>query len=179
MRGLKRPKLSVGQILAWADEHRARTGRWPGQAAGPVAAAPGEKWANIEQALWAGRRGLPGGDSLARLLARERGARNPRSRPRLTVEQILAWADAHHVRKRRWPTISSGPVLDAPGENWRAIYGALYDGHRGLPGGDTLSQLLERHGRGIRPPKRVRCPRRKRSAGAAPAPPGACSHPSA
>ncbi len=150
-----RPKLTVEQILAWADEHRARTGRWPGQASGPVAAAPGERWANIDQALWSGRRGLPGGDSLARLLARERGAINPKARPRLTAEQILAWADAHYARKRRWPTVSSGPVLGVPGENWHAIYGALYDGHRGLPGGETLSEFLERHGRGVREEKRA------------------------
>src|SRR5947209_6739445 len=103
MGGRKRPQLTVEEIVAWADDHRARSGRWAVQAAGPVVSSPVEKWENIEQALWAGRRGLPGGDSLARLLARERGTRNPHCRPRLTVEQILAWADAHHARKRRWP----------------------------------------------------------------------------
>jgi hypothetical protein len=34
--------------------------------------APGETWKGINQALWAGNRGLPGGDSLARLLRRHR-----------------------------------------------------------------------------------------------------------
>jgi hypothetical protein len=97
--------------------------------------------------MWAGRRGLPGRDSLAKLLARERGVLNPIVRPPLTVEQILAWADLHHARTGRWPGVLSGPVLDAPWENWRALSDALRNGHRGLPKGDSLRRLLVRHGR--------------------------------
>jgi hypothetical protein len=37
----------------------------------------------------AGSRGLPGGSSLARLLARERDVPNKQDLPRLTVRQIL------------------------------------------------------------------------------------------
>jgi hypothetical protein len=65
-----------------------------------------------------------------------------RPRPRLTVEQILAWADAHYARTGRWPTAASGPVEGAPGEVWGHINAALYDGQRGLPGGDSLARLL-------------------------------------
>src|SRR5262245_61677913 len=64
------PALTTEQILAWADAHHARTGEWPRQRSGPVPEAPGLSWAGIDQALRYGRRGLPGGDSLARLLAR-------------------------------------------------------------------------------------------------------------
>jgi hypothetical protein len=71
----------AGQILAWADAHRERTGRWPSRASGVVAAAPGETWVAIDQALRRGDRGLPGGDSLARLLARRRGHRPGERRP--------------------------------------------------------------------------------------------------
>jgi hypothetical protein len=67
-----------------------------------------------------------------------------RHRPALTVEQILAWADAHHARTGRWPGAHSGPIADAPGETWGKIEGALYDGYRGLPGGDSLAKLLLR-----------------------------------
>jgi hypothetical protein len=63
------PPLTVGQILAWADAHYARTGRWPRAASGPVEGAPGEVWANVNAALYKGRRGLPRGGSLAQLLA--------------------------------------------------------------------------------------------------------------
>jgi hypothetical protein len=70
------PPLTENKLLAWADRHRARTGKWPNWNSGPVARAPGEDWRNIDQVLRGGR-GLPGGDSLPRLLARRRGARNP------------------------------------------------------------------------------------------------------
>jgi hypothetical protein len=65
-----RPALTVGQILAWADAHRRRTGRWPTAASGPVTDAPGETWRALNNALYFGRRGLRGGDSLPRLLVR-------------------------------------------------------------------------------------------------------------
>src|SRR6185437_11399966 len=97
------PRLTTGQILKWADAHHQATGYWPGQASGAVAAAPGETWAAIDMAFHSGRRGLPGGSSLAQLFADERGVRNPANLPPLTKEQILAWADAHHARTGAWP----------------------------------------------------------------------------
>jgi hypothetical protein len=69
------------------------------------------------------------------------------ARPHLTVTQILRWADAHRGRTGRWPTAATGPVAGAPGEHWAAINSALRFGLRGLPGGDSLAQLLVRHGR--------------------------------
>jgi hypothetical protein len=63
----------------------------------------------------------------------------------LTVEQILAWADAHRARTGGWPRIGSGPIADAPGENWNAVDTALRVGCRGLPGGDSLPRLLAEH----------------------------------
>jgi hypothetical protein len=65
----------------------------------------------------------------------------------LSEAQILAWADAHRARTGRWPTAASGPVVDAPGEDWRALNNALYFGRRGLRRGDSLPRLLVRHGR--------------------------------
>ena len=64
--------MREGQILAWADAHRDRTGKWPSAASGTVPEAPGEKWREIHQAPRSGFRGLQGGDSLARLLDRRR-----------------------------------------------------------------------------------------------------------
>jgi hypothetical protein len=139
-----RPTLTVAQILAWCDAHRARTGRWPSAGGGPVEGAPGEMWFNVNQALLRGLRGLPGGDSLARLLARERGKRNPAGLPPLTEGRIVAWARAHRQATGRWPSVESGPVAGPPGETWQGLDGALRDGSRGLPGGDTLARLLAR-----------------------------------
>jgi hypothetical protein len=72
--------LSISQVLAWADDHRRRAGRWPHGKSGPVQANPAETWDGINQALTVGGRGLPGGDSFSRLLARERGRKEPRGR---------------------------------------------------------------------------------------------------
>jgi hypothetical protein len=140
--------LTVSQILGWADGYRARTGKWPTSASGPIAEAPEETWSSVNTALARGLRGLPGGSSLAHLLAAERGKQHEHARARLTVPQILAWAEAHHQRTGRWPTAASGPVPEAPGENWAGINRALYHGKRGLPGDTSLSWLLTEHGRG-------------------------------
>jgi hypothetical protein len=140
--------LTRREILRWADAYRARTGRWPGADSGPVPEAPGETWAGIVAALQRGARGLGSPITLADLLAIHRGARNRMRLSPLTETRILAWADAHFARTGQWPGGQSGPVYGAPGENWRAIEAALAQGHRGLPGGSSLYQLLRRH-RGI------------------------------
>jgi hypothetical protein len=110
---------------------------------GAIAEAPGETWAAVQAALREGLRGLPGGSSLARLLARERGVRRRSLRPRLAERQILRWAQAHYRRTGRWPTRRSGPIAEAPGESWEAVHSALCEGLRGLPGGSSLAQLLD------------------------------------
>ena len=55
-----------------------KTGEWPNQKSGDVLGAPGEKWRNINNALLMDLRSLPGGSSLAQLLAEKRGVRNVR-----------------------------------------------------------------------------------------------------
>jgi hypothetical protein len=80
----------------------------------------------------------------------------PRHKPPLTVAQILAWADAYHARAGTWPTARSGPIPEAPGEVWQRLNAALYNGYRGLPGGDSLARLLNWHQRGRRATPRQR-----------------------
>lgn len=70
------PPLTEQQILAWLDEHFQKTGKWPKVKAGPIDGAAGETWSGVNAALEAGLRNLPGGSSLAKLLARHRGVRN-------------------------------------------------------------------------------------------------------
>jgi hypothetical protein len=139
------PRLTKREILAWADAHRRRTGRWPTQRSGPIADAPGLTWMAVHDALSAGLRGLPRGSSLTRLLSRARGVRNIKDLPPLTEEEILAWADAHHRRTGRWPTRGSGPIRGARGETWKGVEAALRNGGRGLPRGSSLARLLRRH----------------------------------
>src|SRR5947209_413143 len=77
-------------------------------------------------------------------------------RPLLTVDQTLAWTDAHYQRTGRWPHRKSGPIPGSVGDTWTAIDMALIQGIRGLPGGDTLARFLALH-RGARHPSD--CPR--------------------
>ncbi len=150
------PPLTAEQILAWAEAHRAAAGRWPSSQCGPVLHAEGEHWGSIETALREGYRGLPGGQSLGRLIRDHGGPDVYRTRPVLTVEQVLAWADAHHEASGEWPIEDSGPVRSAPGETWKAISGNLARGDRGLPGGSSLARLLAEQ-RGARNPKDLPC----------------------
>ena len=136
------PDLTIGQILEWADAHRQKTGEWPKRNSGEVTGAPGEKWGNIDVALSQGGRGLSGGSSLAKLLAKKRGVRNRGELPALTIKQILKWADAHQQKTGRWPNRVSGAVVGAPGEKWANIRSALSQGQRSLPGGVSLAKLL-------------------------------------
>ena len=128
----------------------------------------GQTWQALNRALFTGNRGLPGGSSLARLLAERRGKRNQAEAPRLREEELLRWADRHYRRTGRWPSPASGPVAEAPAENWKALASALWAGNRGLHGGDTIRRFLRRHGRHV-PEMRGRPPavaRRRRSAAA-------------
>ena len=144
--------------------------------AGPVFGAPGEKWWNISAALRDGRRGQPGGSSLPRLLEKHRGVRNRGRLARLSVRQILTWADAPHARTGRWPTALSGAIAGTPGETWRGIDHCLQRGTRSLPGGTSLARVMAEH-RGYRNvhdlprletdqtgrrTNRARCPARRR-----------------
>ena len=72
------PPLTARQILAWAETHHTAHSKWPTcrcqQQAIPDTG--GERWFNIDQALRTGLRGLPGGSSLPKLLAKYRGVPN-------------------------------------------------------------------------------------------------------
>lgn len=61
---------------------------------------------------------------------------------------ILGWADAHFARTRHWPIKNSGRIVGAIGEKWENVHANLVRGGRGLSGGITLAQLLERE-RGV------------------------------
>jgi hypothetical protein len=141
--------LRTSEILAWADAFRHRTGKWPSMWSGAIPASRGETWVKIDAALKYGLRELPGGSSLARFLADKRQARNLTNLPRLSVPQILVWADAHKERTGVWPKETSGRIREAPEESWYAIDRALRAGVRGLAKGQSLARLLAEH-RGVR-----------------------------
>lgn len=143
-----RPLTEEG-ILSSADAYQAKNGWWPQTLSGPVEDAPAETWLGINLALSRGNRGLPGGSSLAQLLADKRGVRNQADLPALTEEQILFWADSYQQDTANWPNQDSGRIPDAPGETWAAVNNSLKMGLRGLSGGSSLAKLLAAR-RGVR-----------------------------
>ncbi len=154
-RGIDRERqLTIRQILQWADEYHQRTGRWPLTTEGIVAADQTETWAMVRYALAKGTRGLPGDTSLSRLLAKHRGVRIQSDRPRLTMRQIVQWADEHHARTGKWPTVRSGTIPNSDGDTWVAVQGALQHGGRGLPAGLTIPQVLGKY-RNVPNPKKA------------------------
>lgn len=140
-----KPHVSREQIIVWAQDHFSRFGRWPYSRSGQVAAAPSEKWLGLDTALRFGMRGLPGGSSLSELLNEVVGPAHRLKKPRVKIAQIVEWARQHHARTGSWPTYASGPVQGAAGETWTGLASALQNGTRGLPGGDTLGNVLQRY----------------------------------
>jgi hypothetical protein len=143
------PPFTEEIILEWADAHFQRTGEWPHRNSGPITDSPGDTWMAVDMALCKGRRQLPGGSSLAHLLAEKRGVPHRSNRRDLTIELILAWADAFFARTGRWPNLASGPILEAPDETWCGVNHALRSNTRGLTRGCTLAKLLAEE-RGVR-----------------------------
>jgi len=137
-------EITQSQILTWADAHHRQTGQWPVMGSGRVRGHPHLTWFRVNSAMIYGHRGLSAGGSLRRLLYEHRGVRNRIKPPPLSLPQILAWIRAHHRRTRLWPTLNSGPVIDAPGETWSAIDAALTDGLRGLRRRFSVSRLVAR-----------------------------------
>ena len=146
---LRRRPLTIEEILRWADAYRDATGKWPTAASGDIVGARFESWSSVDAALRAGTRGLPGGGSLAKLLAEARGVRNIHQLPPLTVPQILRWADDYHARTGSWPSSHSGSIPGSGGEKWQGVENALRLGSRGLARGSSIAMLLAEH-RGTR-----------------------------
>lgn len=135
-------KHSIKKVLAWADAHFARHGRWPNAESGTIPESPDDTWRGVEACLRFGLRGLPAGLTLARFLKKYRGKPNHMDHGPLTIKQILAWADEHYRRTGQWPKVNSGPIPGTDDETWLSVYHSLYHGRRGLPYRRRLSQLL-------------------------------------
>ena len=61
-------KLTEEWICDRMKAHHEKTGKWPTENSGQLLDAPEETWKAIQVALYQGRRGLPGGSSVPRLL---------------------------------------------------------------------------------------------------------------
>jgi hypothetical protein len=143
--GRSLPPYKIKEILAWADEYRSQTGEWPTIGSGEIPNKKGETWQKIEGALSKGRRGLPGGSSLAKLLKERRNKRMPSDLPPLSIDQILIWADMHKKEKGEWPTAKSGFVIGNEKEKWGNVEASLNRGARGSPKGMSIAKILAKY----------------------------------
>ena len=62
------PSHSEERIRKWIAEHYAVTSKWPTAASGTIVNATDETWGAVDAALNRGRRGLPGGSSVAKIV---------------------------------------------------------------------------------------------------------------
>jgi hypothetical protein len=120
---MHRSRLTVAQILAWADAHGAWAGDWPRTGSGPVPEGPGESWRRIDNALRYGLRGLEGGSSLARLLEQARGVPARRGRRRS--------ARAYESLRLREQGLTLAEVGRRLGVSWQAVWQMLRRIRRG------------------------------------------------
>ena len=146
-----RGEMTEEKILEWADTYFKQTGDWPRRTHGEIPGSDGESWSIVHDALVQGLRGFSGGSSLARLLAEHRGARNHLGLPRLSLRQILVWADVHFERYGRWPICRclEQNIEGTSGQHWFNVDQCLRKGLRGLRGGSSLARVLARY-RGVR-----------------------------
>ena len=106
-----------------------------------VTDAPGEKWSLIDCDLRAGQRGLSGGSSLAKLLAKKRGLRNPAELPPLTEEQILEAMEASGAY--RATSLSAPRGGDEQGDTLADTVGCEEHGYDLAEDRATLDRLLQ------------------------------------
>jgi hypothetical protein len=129
---MRNAKLTVEQVLTWADACHAHTGDWPRTASGGVPQSPGDTWRRIDNALRLGLRGLGRGSSLARLLEQERGIPARRGRKRSPrAEQAL------RLRQQGLTLTKIGQRL---GISWQAVWQMLRRIARGRGAGPNGRQ---------------------------------------
>jgi len=92
--------LTIEKILAWADAHHDEQVFGPSRHFWSGAWRCGRDWSGINASFRYGGRGLRGSSPCRGLLAGTRQEAEDQRRPRLTIKQILAWADEHHESER-------------------------------------------------------------------------------
>jgi hypothetical protein len=127
-------------IVELADAFKFQKGHWPKQTSG---AFKGDCWGSINSALIYGLRGLPGGDTLPKLLARERGVRNIADISPLSEKIILKKIRHYKKKTGRWPKVKS-KKLTGEEYSWSSIDNHLRKGSWGLKKGSSLRDLMER-----------------------------------
>ena len=142
-RGLKsgKPDLTEDMIIEAAKVHLNRDGKLPYRGDATADFGFPETWANVDHALTAGGRGMPGASSLAKLFI-EHELKS--EKPDLTEEMIIVASQKCLDRTGKLPGQYAGDATADFGfpETWVSVNGALIKGRRGMSGGSSLSKLL-------------------------------------
>jgi hypothetical protein len=155
----EKPDLTEEMIVEAARNRQVRGLPLPTNASGDASLDFGKAegtwgtWGGIEGSLIHGRRGLQGGTTLHALLVKHglRQSLDTSKRkwgPPLTEEIIVAAIRCRIGANRGLPSSRSGDATEDFGhsETWACVAAAMRKGARGLQGGDTLRDLLARHG---------------------------------
>jgi superfamily II DNA or RNA helicase len=130
--------LTKGMIIEAMKAFFADHGRWPNVKSGDASRYFGfhTTWMAVNDALKQGYRGLPGGSSLKQL-------RIEAGLGVLSEAMIIKAQKAFFADHGRWPNEKSGGASRYFGFQikWKAVYKALTNGSRGLPGGSSLKKL--------------------------------------
>lgn len=155
-------------ILEAATRWKEKYGKWPGKTGDARAVwddpplGVSLRWGSIDQWLFVGLRGLPGGSTLAQLCGKKLRPQNRHTRDTAwktteadVLEAAARWKEKHGV----WPTLTErdGDARDfwrvvpplGVSLRWRVVNQWLKRGLRGLPGGISLAQLLGKEKRQI------------------------------
>lgn len=109
--------------------------RWPTEKSGQCKLGT---WAQVNQALKVGGRGLAGGDSLSQLKKRLGF-----EAPDLTLAEIKASIRGHLQAFGSYPRHDTPEKSNLGGSTWASINLALRRGYRGLQGGSSLAKLKQ------------------------------------
>jgi hypothetical protein len=147
-RALNKPDLTVDMLIAAIVKYRdANGGRNPSGGSGDASPHFGyaETWNAVNQRLYSGGRGFPGGSSLAKFLV-EHGFSDDGDITTDNVKTaIIKYRDANGGRN---PSLKSGDATPHFGSKmtWAAVNETIRNGRRGFSGGSSLAKFLIEHG---------------------------------
>jgi hypothetical protein len=126
-------------------------GQFPAHNSGVVPYAPEDEpitWSGINMCLTNGFRGQKAGQTLSMFIADKFKITNKSNAKNYSEKLISDWIEIFYNDHGHYPTKRSGKVdygkdMGYLFTTWSAIDACLSKGHRGLPGGSTLSNFVK------------------------------------
>lgn len=146
------PEIPLTLIHNWVQSHLDKYKSKPIAKSGKVDFARGAyqniSWHSVNQALKAGKCGLPVGTTLSSFIQFEFGIKNPKRAEPIPEEKVVLWIQKFIEKNNRKPKVNDGVIEFAEdqfsGLKWRLLNNYLSKGGRGFPGGSSLAKLIEK-----------------------------------